>query len=81
MKFSHGIPVQADDYCLVQNVPHSKVRRGYAHIDRQQFLVCVRGGLSVIVDDGTQKEEIRLDSSSIGLFLPAMTWCLQYNFS
>jgi acetyltransferase-like isoleucine patch superfamily enzyme len=80
-EFSEEIPFQAAGYFLVNKVPNSKIRREYAYKNCQQFLLCVRGEVSVIVDDGNQSEEIKLDSSSVGLFLPAMTWAVQYKFT
>jgi hypothetical protein len=33
------------------------------------------------VDDGVTREEFLLDSRNLGLYLPPMTWGVQYQFS
>jgi hypothetical protein len=35
----------------------------------------------VIVDDGRRRSEALLDSPSVGLYVPAMVWSVQYRFS
>lgn len=35
----------------------------------------------MIADDGTSREEFVLDSNSRGLYLPPMTWGIQYRYS
>lgn len=66
---------------IVYNVPSGKVRGEHAHFKCEQFLVAVCGSLCVIVDDGHHSKEIQLDDPSIGLYLPPMTWGIQYKFS
>src|SRR4029079_12262910 len=46
-----------------------------------QFLVCARGSVAVVVDDGTASEEVLLDSPSLGLYLPPILWAIQYKYS
>jgi len=65
----------------VFDVPGKDVRGEHAHRRCHQFLVCLRGSLSVVVDDGQASEEIALDRPSIGLYLPPMVWAVQYRYS
>jgi UDP-2-acetamido-3-amino-2,3-dideoxy-glucuronate N-acetyltransferase len=37
--------------------------------------------VSVIADDGSQKEEYRLDRPELGLHIPPMVWGTQYRYS
>ena len=66
---------------FVSDVPGKEVRGEHAHRQCQQFLVSVHGSLSVIVDDGHDRKEVLLDSPSVGLYLPARVWSVQYRFS
>jgi dTDP-4-dehydrorhamnose 3,5-epimerase-like enzyme len=66
---------------FVSDVPGREVRGEHAHRRCHQFLVCVRGSLSVIVDDGTARHEVLLDSPALGLYLPPLVWSVQYRFS
>lgn len=75
------IPFVPKRYFVVYGVPSQEVRGEHAHIELQEFLVCLTGSCSVLVDDGSRKVEIPLDAPNIGLYLPAMTWTVQYKFS
>ena len=75
------IPFEIKRYFLVYNVPSSEVRGEHAHKTLHQFLVCVNGSCRVIADDGVNRREFVLDSPSQGLYLPPMTWGIQYKHS
>jgi dTDP-4-dehydrorhamnose 3,5-epimerase-like enzyme len=57
------------------------VRGEHAHRRCHQFLVCARGSVSVVADDGVNREEIVLESPSVGVYLPPMVWGIQYRYS
>jgi acetyltransferase-like isoleucine patch superfamily enzyme len=80
-EFPTDIPFLPKRYFLVFEVPTAEVRGEHAHRVCEQFLVCVAGSCSVVADDGTHREELRLDSPSLGVYLPAMTWATQYKYS
>lgn len=80
-EFSRTIPFIPKRYFLVFNVPSRNVRGEHAHLTCEQFLVCVSGSVSVVADDGNIREEFLLDSCAFGLYLPPMTWGVQYRFS
>lgn len=66
---------------FVHDVPSRHVRGEHAHRELHQFLVCVRGECSLVVDDGSSRREVRLDSPSLGVHLPPRVWGVQYKFS
>lgn len=68
-------------YFIVFDVASKEVRGEHAHRALQQFLVCVKGSCSVVVDDGRSRAEILLDQPNVGLYLPPMIWGIQYNYS
>ena len=80
-EFSRTVPFTPLRYFLVFDVPSEEVRGEHAHRRCHQFLVCVRGSVSVIVDDGKERAEIPLDRPEIGLHLPPLTWGVQYKYS
>ena len=80
-EFPQQVPFVPKRYFIVFDVPGKDVRGEHAHRRCHQFLVCLRGSLSVVVDDGTSSEEIALDRPSIGLYLPPMVWAVQYRYS
>lgn len=80
-EFGRNIPFEPKRFFTVSNVPGAEVRGGHAHRACQQFLVVVRGSVSVVADDGTTSEEITLDDSTVGLYVPAMVWAIQFKYS
>jgi hypothetical protein len=75
-----GVPFAPRRIFLVHDVPGDSVRGQHAHRQCEQFLIAAHGALSVSIDDGTARAEIRLDSPTIGLYLAPMTWGTQYAF-
>ena len=72
------IPFTPQRYFVVFDVPSKEVRGEHAHRELEQLIVCLRGGCSVVVDDGRERDEIALDSPAIGLYVPPMTWTTIY---
>jgi len=75
------LPFAVRRYFLIYDVPNDRVRGEHAHRELNQFLVCLRGRCSIIVDDAERREEILLDSPNLGLHLPPMVWSVQYKYS
>lgn len=80
-EFPQDIPFKPKRYFLVFNVPNEKIRGEHAHRSCHQFLICVKGACSVVVDDGSSRCEVRLDSPDVGIHLPPLTWGVQYKYS
>src|ERR1044072_1451553 len=72
------IPIR---YFIVFDVPKGQSRGGHAHRAVEQFLVCVKGRVSVTVDDGRNRDEILLDSPRLGVYIPPRVWATQQNHS
>ncbi len=80
-EFGDQIPFVPKRYFMVFDVPGKDVRGEHAHRRCQQFLVCIRGSVTVVVDDGTTAEEVQLREPDNGLFVPALTWAVQFKYS
>jgi len=80
-EYGQHLPFVPQRYFIVFNVPGQEVRGEHAHRQCHQFLVCVAGSCSVVVDDGNIRDEIVLDSPTRGLHVPAMVWATQYKYS
>ena len=49
--------------------------RGFhAHRELQQWAVCVSGACTIVVDDGSERREVRMDSPDKGLLIGNMLW-------
>ena len=62
-------------------MPSSEIRGEHAHKKCHQFLVCVKGEVTVITDNRIDRSEIRLDRPTLGLHIPPMIWAAQYKYS
>lgn len=80
-EFPRDIPFDAKRYFLVFNVPSEKTRGEHAHHKCHQFLLCVKGSCAVVVDDGHERCEVLLESPDMGIYLPPLTWGIQYKYS
>jgi UDP-2-acetamido-3-amino-2,3-dideoxy-glucuronate N-acetyltransferase len=75
------LPFHPKHFFAVFDVPTRKVWSANAHRDLQQFLVCLKGDCSLLLDDGHSREEIVLNSPRIGVHILPMVWTVQYKFS
>jgi acetyltransferase-like isoleucine patch superfamily enzyme len=75
------LPFTPKRFFLVYDVPGEEVRGEHSHRTCHQFLVCVRGRCSVIVDDGNHRAEILLDRPNLGLHIAPMVWATEYRYS
>ncbi|TNF36669.1 MAG: isomerase [Gammaproteobacteria bacterium] len=80
-EFEKQIPFPVKRYFLVFDVPSAETRGEHAHHQCHQFLICVKGKCSVVADDGRSRQEFLLDSPDRGIYLPPMTWGIQYKYS
>lgn len=80
-EFSRSVPFMPQRYFLLFDVPNGKVRGEHAHRQCHQFLVCIKGSCSLVVDDGRHRQEILLDRPNKGVHLPPMVWGIQYKYS
>lgn len=80
-EFERSVPFAVKRYFMVLDVPSAEVRGEHAHRFCHQFLVCARGSVSVVADDGAHREEVVLDAPCVGIHLPPMVWGVQYRYS
>lgn len=79
--FSSDLPFMPRRAFSVFDVPTKDVRGEHAHRTCEQFLVCLAGSVSCVVDNGVTRQEFRLDRPDVGLYMPPMIWGTQYNYS
>ncbi|GAB4422263.1 MAG: WxcM-like domain-containing protein [Anaerolineales bacterium] len=80
-EYDQHLPFDPKRYFIVFDVPSREVRGEHAHKVQHQFLTCLTGTCSVVVDDGKNRDEITLNQKDVGLYLPPMVWGIQYKFS
>lgn len=57
-------------------------RRGFhAHKKLEQYLICIHGSCTILLDNGSEQENIVLSDPSLGLYVGPGMWREMYNFS
>jgi len=72
------IPFEVKRFFAVYDVPSKEVRGERAHRTCEQFFICVRGSVSLVVDDGRQRAEVTLDNTGLGIHVRPMIWTVLY---
>lgn len=80
-EFGRTIPFEVRRYFAVFDVPSRETRGEHAHHECHQFLVCVTGSVSVVLDDGQVRAEFLLDRPQLGLHIRPRVWGIQYRYS
>jgi UDP-2-acetamido-3-amino-2,3-dideoxy-glucuronate N-acetyltransferase len=81
VELAGDLPFVPQRFFTVYGVPSTHVRGEHAHRLCDQVLFCLAGTVTVLVDDGTQRNEVVLSDPSVAVFIPAMVWGSQFRFS
>lgn len=80
-EFEKNLPFQPKRFFTVFDVPSREVRGEHAHRELHEFLVCLRGNCSVALDDGHNRDEVVLDTPTVGIHVPPGLWRVHYKYS
>ena len=75
------LPFTPKRFFIIYDVPNMEVRGEHAHKELHEFLVCVKGSCSIMLDDGEYRDEVVLDTPSVGLHVPPKLWRVHYKYS
>lgn len=75
------IPFHIERVFWMNGIPEGKTRGGHSHIEASQVLIPVTGSFRLLIDDGTDKADVLMDSSSRGILLPPGIWCELSDFA
>lgn len=81
VELGRDLPFDPARFFAVFDVPSKDVRGEHAHRQCSQVLVCLRGSVTCIVDDGARRNQIVLDGPDRGLYMPPMIWGTQFGYS
>ncbi len=68
------IPFAIKRVYYIFDVIKNAVRGKHTHKKTKQVLFCIRGSITIILDNGRDKEAITLNKANQGLFLDTMMW-------
>jgi len=79
--FEAEVPFRPSRYFMVFDVPGPEVRGQHAHLVCEQFLVCIRGNVQLMLDDGKKRCRLSLNAPEMGVYIPPRIWAVQYKYS
>ena len=68
------IPFPMKRIYFISHVENDMVRGKHAHRQTKQVLFCIQGNVTIILDNGKEREEVRLSEPNLGIYLDAMIW-------
>jgi hypothetical protein len=75
------LPFVSRRFFALYGIPAGEARGTHAHRECEQFLVCLRGSVRALVDDGRTQRTVLLDRPDLGLYMPKLTWGTQSDYS
>jgi dTDP-4-dehydrorhamnose 3,5-epimerase-like enzyme len=63
------------------NVPAGTVRGSHAHSFLHRFITCLKGAVTIVLDDAEVQCTYRLDSPTMGLHIPPLQWSVLSDFT
>ncbi len=76
-----SLPFKPKRLFAVFDIPSKNTRGQHAHKKQHQFMICMRGSCSILLDNGKHKDEVRMFAPNVGLYVPPMIWALQHRHS
>lgn len=75
-ELARAVPFDVASCTLDFDVP-AAARRASALTAVQRFVVCIRGAMSVVIDDGARRANVELRGPDFGLLVPPRVWLSQ----
>ena len=75
------LPFAPVRFFTVSGVPAGQCRGEHAHHRLEEVVVLVRGACTVSLDDGRDRQDVLLDSPTVGLYIPPMLWRVHHSHS
>ena len=72
------LPFKPKRFFSVFDVPSEHLRGQHAHKRQHQFIICMKGSCTVQVNDGHNRDEVRLNAPNVGVYVPPMVWAMQF---
>lgn len=76
-----NVPFEVKRIYYILDVKPDVPRGFHAHKELIQLAFCIKGSCNMIMDNGTEKQQVRIDKSNVGLMIPPMVWHEMYDFS
>ncbi|MHB1566947.1 MAG: sugar 3,4-ketoisomerase [Acidiferrobacter sp.] len=78
---SKDIPFAIRRIFFLYDLPDEGSRGYHAHKQQEEVVICVRGGCTMLLDDGVCQERVFLSSVHEALYVPSMVWVALTEFA
>lgn len=75
------VPFKLKRVYWIYDVPGGEQRGGHAFRETNELIVSLSGSFDVVLNDGKEEWEFKLNRSYYGVFVPQMIWRTLENFS
>ncbi len=75
------IPFAIKRFYFISDIIPGAIRGKHAHKKTKQMLFCIRGSITMTLDNGKERESFKLDKPESGVFLDTMMWHEMTDFS
>lgn len=65
----------------IYNTDYNIVRGKHAHRDLKQILICLHGQCDILLDNGKEKEVVKLNAPDKGIYIKGFVWREMMHFS
>lgn len=80
-KVGEAIPFAIREAYFITKLGRSNARGAHAHKKRHQVIVCAHGSFSLVLDDGTVRQTLRMSNPTVGIRLGPLLWHEMKSFS
>jgi dTDP-4-dehydrorhamnose 3,5-epimerase-like enzyme len=81
LESNKNIPIEIKRVYYLTGTKEGVPRGFHAHKELEQIAVCVAGRCRMVIDNGTYKEEVWLDSPNKAILIEKMIWREMHDFS
>lgn len=78
---SEVLPFELKRVFYIYDIPSGAMRGAHAHYRAWQFIVSASSCFEVVLDDGHERKQVRLDRPFKALLVPPGIWCHLHDFS
>jgi dTDP-4-dehydrorhamnose 3,5-epimerase-like enzyme len=68
------IPFAIQRVYYLYDLPKNVLRGGHVHLVEEEVVIPLHGQFTLVLDDGFEREAVRLSCASTGLYIPTMIW-------
>ena len=78
---NHDLPFTVRRVFWIYDIESGQSRGGHAHTRCEEVVFAIHGSFDMIIDDGTERACVRIDSPDKGIYIRKNVWCELTNFS